>query len=111
MGMILGGILAVGTSQPGGTSGGMSQLIQSFGFLIPVALIFYFLLIAPERKRRKQHQAMLDSLKAGDKVVTGGGIYGTVVGVTDEVVQLRIAPEVKIEVAKQSVATRQENGR
>ncbi len=75
--------------------------------LMPLALIFlifYFMLIRPARTKQKKHQEMLASLKSGDKVITNGGIFGTVVGVTDRVVQLRIADQVKIEVAKQAVA-------
>ena len=65
--------------------------------------IFYFLLIAPARKKQKAHAEMLKNLKNGDKVITQGGIYGTVVGVADQVVQIRIADGVKIEVAKHAV--------
>jgi len=75
--------------------------------LIPFVLmfaIFYFLLIAPQRKKAKAHTAMLQGLKAGDRVVTNGGIYGTVVGVDDQKVQLRIADQVKIDIAKHAIA-------
>ena len=75
--------------------------------LIPFVLmfaIFYFLLIAPQRKKAKAHTAMLQALKAGDRVVTNGGIYGTVVGVDDQKVQLRVADQVKIEIAKHAIA-------
>ena len=75
--------------------------------LVPFVLmfaIFYFLLIAPQRKKAKAHTAMLQALKAGDRVVTSGGIYGTVVGVDDQKVQLRVADQVKIEIAKHAIA-------
>jgi len=75
--------------------------------LVPFVLmfaIFYFLLIAPQRKKAKAHTAMLQALKAGDRVVTNGGIYGTVVGVDDQKVQLRIADQVKIDIAKHAIA-------
>ena len=75
--------------------------------LVPFVLmfaIFYFLLIAPQRKKAKAHTAMLQALKAGDRVVTNGGIYGTVVGVDDQKVQLRVADQVKIEIAKHAIA-------
>ena len=75
--------------------------------LVPFVLmfvIFYFLLIAPQRKKAKAHSTMLDGLKAGDRVVTNGGIYGTVVGVDDKKVQLRIADQVKIDIAKHAIA-------
>lgn len=97
------GIVATAGAAP---TGGFS-LVSMLPFVL-IALIFYFLLIAPERKRRKQHQMMLDNLKAGDKVVTGGGIHGTVVGVTDTIVQLKVARDTKIDVAKHAIASRQE---
>ena len=99
------GLLAM--AAPGGP--GQSPSIVSS--LIPFALmfvIFYFLLIAPQRKKAKAHTAMLDALKAGDKVVTNGGIFGTVVGVDDQKVQLRVADQVKIDVAKHAIAGMQQ---
>ena len=87
-----------------------AQPASPFEFLIPLAaifLIFYFLLIAPARRRQKKHAEMLGSLRNGDKVITSGGIHGTVVGVSDAVVQLRIADQVKIDVAKHAIAGRQ----
>lgn len=75
--------------------------------LLVVLAIFYFLLILPAQKQRKKAAAMLAALKTGDKVVTNGGIYGTIVGLRDEVVQLRIADQVKIEVARSAIAGHQ----
>ncbi len=72
-------------------------LVVTFG-------IFYFLLIAPARKRQKQLQQTIEALKSGDRVVTSGGILGTVVAVTDRRVQLRIANDVKIDVLKSAIA-------
>jgi preprotein translocase subunit YajC len=75
--------------------------------LIPLAMmlgVFYFLLIAPMRRRQKQQQEMIGALKAGDRVVTSGGIYGTIVGIKEDRLTLRIADQVKVEVAKASVS-------
>jgi preprotein translocase subunit YajC len=69
-----------------------------------IAVIFYFLMVAPTRKQQKRHQAMLSDLKPGDRVITQGGIHGTVAGVTESVVQLKIADQVKVEVEKRSIA-------
>jgi len=74
-----------------------------FPFLI-VLVIFYFLLILPAQRQRKRQAQMLSALKTGDKVITSGGIYGTIVGLRDDVVQLRIADQVRIEVARSAVA-------
>ena len=68
--------------------------------LIAMFAVFYFLLIAPARKKQKGKQEMRTNLKAGDKVITNGGIHGTVVGVSDNVIQLRIADQVKIDISK-----------
>ena len=80
-----------------------------FGMLVPLLAffaIFYFLLIMPAQKRQKKAAEMLAALKVGDKVVTNGGIYGTIVGLDekDSAVQLRIADQVKIKVARSAIA-------
>ena len=72
--------------------------------LILIFVVFYFLLIAPQQKLRKEHQIMLSKLVKGDKVVTNGGIYGTVVEVKNNIVVLRIAEDTKIEIQKEAVA-------
>jgi len=84
---------------------------QSPGFLmqfvVPLALvfgIFYFLVIRPANKKQRALQEMLNGLKNGDRVVTTGGIYGTVAGITDAVVQLRVANGVKIEFSRNAIA-------
>jgi preprotein translocase subunit YajC len=83
--------------------GAASPFVQLVPFLVIFA-VFYFLVFAPMRKKQKTQSEMLRNLKAGDKVVTSGGIYGVVVGVTEHVVQLRIADQVKIDVSKSAVA-------
>jgi preprotein translocase subunit YajC len=66
--------------------------------------IFYFIVFRPMRKRQREMEQMLGALKNGDRVVTNGGLYGTVVGVSDDVVQLRISDHVKVQIAKSAVA-------
>lgn len=85
-------------------AGSQPSLWTTYGLIIPIFFIFYFLVIAPQRKRQKKHAQMLENLKSGDRVVTSGGLYGTVVGVTDATVQLRIADQVKVDLAKHAVA-------
>ena len=73
---------------------------------MPIALmllIFYFLLYRPQKKAQREREEMLSSLKVGSRVITIGGIYGTIVSLTDEIVNLRIAPNVEIEIARGSV--------
>ena len=84
-------------TQPAG--GGMSMWIM----LALIFVVMWFFMIRPQRKQQKELQNFRDSLKKGDKVVTIGGIYGTVKEVNNNVVVLEIAPSVKIKVDKSSV--------
>jgi len=77
-----------------------------FGMFIPIIgmlVIFYFLLIRPQQKRQKETQRMIDSLRKGDRVVTQSGLYGTIVGIKENVLVLKIAEDVKVEMAKSAV--------
>ena len=66
--------------------------------------IFYFLVILPQQRQRRKTQDMLSNLKTGDRVITSGGIYGTIVGFRDlNVVQLQVANQVKLDVAKTAI--------
>jgi preprotein translocase subunit YajC len=67
-------------------------------------VIFYFLMIMPAQRRQKKVAEMLRNLKTGDKVITSGGIYGTIVGLDEDSVQLRIAEQVKIKVSRAAIA-------
>jgi len=80
-----------------------SALVQ-FVPLILIFAIFYFLLLAPMRKRQKQHQALLEALKRGDRVVTNGGLMGEVAAVEESVVHLKLADNVRVRVVKSSIA-------
>jgi len=84
-------------------SGGQSLL--SF---LPMILIFaamYFLMIAPQRKKQKEHQKMLASLDTGDEIITSGGIYGEITNKKDDRFVIRIADNTKIEIGKGFVQT------
>src|SRR6202041_3949081 len=72
--------------------------------LILIMVIFYFLMIMPAQRRQKKVAEMLRNLKTGDKVITNGGIYGTIVGLDDDSVQLRIAEQVKIKKSRAAIA-------
>lgn len=74
---------------------------------VVVLVIFYLLLILPAQRQRKRQAQMLAALKTGDKVITTGGLYGTIVGLRDDVVQLRIADQVRIDVARSAIAGHQ----
>src|SRR5438445_9765830 len=75
--------------------------------LVPIAaifVIFYFLLIRPQQKQQKEHEKMLQELKKGDKILTTGGLYGTIVGVKGDDLEVRFAENVKLFVARSAVA-------
>jgi preprotein translocase subunit YajC len=80
--------------------------IAQFLPILLIMVIFYVLLILPAQKRQKKTAAMLGGLKNGDKVVTNGGIFGTIVGLeeSDATVQLRIADQVKVKVLRSAIA-------
>ena len=82
---------------------GMASLAQ-FVPLIIIFVVFYFLLIRPQQKKAKEHQNYLANLKKGDKIITGGGIYGQIVGLTDKAVTLEIAENVRIKVSRSAIA-------
>ncbi len=75
--------------------------------LLFIILIFYLIVFLPARKRQKKLQAMINNLKTGDRIITSGGIYGTIVGFKDDRIQLRVAENVKIEVSRNAVAALQ----
>ncbi|MBI5711674.1 MAG: preprotein translocase subunit YajC [Candidatus Eisenbacteria bacterium] len=80
----------------------LTLLLQMLQFA-PIFLILYFLLIRPQQQQAKKLKQMIAALKKGDKVVTSGGIVGTVVGLDDARVVLRVAEDVKLEFVKSAV--------
>jgi preprotein translocase subunit YajC len=88
-------------SRPGGAPLWIGNIFL-FGSFI---LIFYFLILRPQQRRQRDHAKMLEGLKTGDRVLTSGGVYGTVVSVKDDIVNLRIGDNVRIEVAKSAVTS------
>lgn len=77
--------------------------VANFAPILVMLLIFYFLLYRPQKKARQERDAMLSSLKVGSRVITIGGIYGTIVGLSNEIVRLKVADKVEIEVARGSI--------
>jgi preprotein translocase subunit YajC len=94
-------IFAMFWQQSGGSAG-----LLGFAPLILIFAVFYFLLILPNQRRTKKWQHMLTELKAGDKVVTSGGIRGTILHVKDDAVQLRVPPDnLRIEVTRSAIVS------
>ena len=92
-------LVATAFAQTGGGSAAPNPLLQ-FLPLILIFAVFYFLLIRPQQKKAKEHQNFLQALKKGDAVVTNGGIHGKITGLTDTIVTLEIADNVRIKVAR-----------
>jgi len=88
-------------SQGGG--GGQAGGLYTFLPLILLFAVFYFLLIRPQQKRAKQHKSFMENLKKGDTVITSGGLYGKITGITDEAITLEIAEKVRVKVSKGAV--------
>ena len=83
-----------------GGGGGFAALIP----LILIFVIFYFLLIRPQQRRVKEHRRLLESLKRGDRVLTAGGLYGTIINIEGNVVTLELADKVRVRVNRNYIA-------
>lgn len=84
-------------------TGGGSDMVMQMLPLVLIFVVFYFLLIRPQQKKVKQHRELLNNLRKGDTVVTGGGIMGKVVKLEDNVVFVEIADNVRIRVVRQTI--------
>jgi preprotein translocase subunit YajC len=92
--------MAPGAGADSGQGGGFTAIIP----LVLMFGIFYFLLIRPQQKKAREQKDLLNELKRDDAVITTGGIYGKITGVTDTIITLEIAPNVRIRVTKSSIA-------
>lgn len=93
--------LLMGQPSSGEGPGLMSNVIL-FGSII---LIFYFMIIRPQQKRAKERQKLIDSMKKGDKVITSGGMYGTIAGLDEKTVLVEIADKIKVKLDRSAIAT------
>ncbi len=92
---------AMGQGANGQGAGGFSAFIP----LILMFVIFYFLLIRPQQKKAKQHKDMTANLKKGDRVVTGGGMYGIIVDTDENTASVEIAENVRVKINRGSIAS------
>jgi len=83
-----------------GAGGALTQFLLLFA---PLFLIWYFLVILPQQRNRRKTQDMLSNLKTGDRVVTSGGILGQVMGFRGDIVQIQIANQVQVDVARSAI--------
>lgn len=97
------------TSAPAGQPQGGIPGVMIIGYVLLFAAMYFFM-IAPQRKKQKEHEKMLKSLESGDEIVTSGGLYGTITNVKEDRFVVRIADNTKVEIAKgfvQSVLNKQ----
>ena len=101
---ILNLVIPAASAQAAGAPGAEMGILN---LLFPIILIaaFYFLLIRPQTKRAKEHKQMVETLKKGDEVVSGGGVLGRITEVGENFVQLEIAENVQIRIQKQAIST------
>ncbi len=83
----------------GGGSGGFASLIP----LVLIMVIFYFLLIRPQQKKLKEHRNLVEQLKKGDQIITGGGLYAKVIDVKDDTLKVEIADGVRIKLKRDTI--------
>ncbi len=89
--------------EAGGEMSAGSAFAKQLPLLILFGALFYFLIIAPQRKQQKKHAELMNQLKRGDEVVTAAGIIGTIQGINDRVVSLEVSPGTEIKVIKSQV--------
>jgi preprotein translocase subunit YajC len=87
----------------GGAGQGGSSQLMAFLPLILLFIVFYFLLIRPQQKKAKTQKQFLENLKKGEEVVTSGGLYGKITGITNDTVTLEIAEKIRVKVLKSSI--------
>jgi preprotein translocase subunit YajC len=88
-------------------AGGPTDLVSGLGsfiFIIPLFVLFYFLMIRPQQQRMKQHQAMVSAVKRGDTVVLNSGVVGKVTGISDAEATVEIAQGVNVKVVKSMIS-------
>ena len=87
-------------AQAAGAAPAAPNQLMSFLPLVLIFVVFYFLLIRPQQKKAKEHQDFLSNMKKGDAVVSSGGLIGTITGLTDTVVTLEVADNVRVKVSR-----------
>lgn len=84
----------------GGNGGGILQILP---LMIGMFAIMYFLIIRPQQKQKRERENLLRAIKKGDRVVTSGGLYGTVVGLSEHTVTLKVADQVKLDFERSAI--------
>jgi preprotein translocase subunit YajC len=95
-------VLAMAPPQGGSGEGGLMSTLIMFALIIG---IFYFLILRPQQKRQKEREKLLESVKKGDKVITTGGLHGTVAGLDEKTLLIQVADTVKMKFERSAVTT------
>jgi preprotein translocase subunit YajC len=85
--------------------GGMESILSSIVPFLLIIVIFYFLILRPQQKRQKDRVKLLESIKKGDKVITAGGLHGTVEGLEDKTLLVKVADNVKLKLERSAITT------
>lgn len=85
--------------------GGMESILSSIVPFLLIIVIFYFLILRPQQKRQKERVKLLESIKKGDKVITAGGLHGTVEGLEDKTLLVKVADNVKLKMERSAITT------
>jgi preprotein translocase subunit YajC len=89
----------------GGSGAGGGSMVSTFVMFGAIFLIFYFMIIRPQQKRAKEREKLLSSIEKGDKVITSGGVHGTVAGVEEKTILLQVTENVKLKVERSAIST------
>lgn len=96
--------IAYALGQSGAAAQGGSGGLAAFIPFILMFVVFYFLLIRPQQKKTKLHREMINNLKKGDKVLTSGGLHGTITGLDESVCTVEIADRVRVKIARANIS-------
>ena len=110
-GLLIAVLVFIGSCYPAATDGGeegSGSIWPMIIFLVVIFALFYFVMIRPQRKRQKEHQTMMEGLQKGDRVITAGGIFGTIESISEDSVVIKVEGGTTMRVARGSVAVRRD---
>jgi preprotein translocase subunit YajC len=97
------GAFATSALQAGGAQAGRPNMLGALLPFVLVFVIFYLLIIMPQRNKQKKHMELVDNLKPGDRIITTAGIFGTIMGVQKDLIELKISSNTNIKITKSAV--------
>ena len=109
-GLLIAALVFIGGCAPADTGGeeGGTSILPMIIFIILIFGLFYFVMIRPQRRRQREHETMVQELQKGERVITAGGIYGTIESLSEDSVVLKVESGATIRVARGSVLGRRE---